>query len=602
MNLSTMRSLKAVSYLVIITLCASLTFVSPSSVIAKQKSKAKKSASRNVKSAKSSRASRQKSRPSRSRGKVAKSSKGATKGHYARVKVRGRNGKTVWKKVYVARRTPPRPASTGSAYSGGVHKYLTESWVNAQMNPSKESFVNAPPISPSSGSLPGATPGDAANMTDERALSPAVARQNNGILIPSQPTLLDEDGLPINPLVAAYSTSLVSRGFSPDNQGLIVTTLNGEVLAEHNADRLFNPASVTKVATTLTAMARLGPNFQFSTKLLTDGYLDPTTGTLKGSLYLIGSGDPAFFYENALLVADQLNRNGIYTVEGNFIVLGQFYYNFIASRESSAKAIRNTWNPATWNATARLAYSRFQAMRPLEQQRSGVTGQYPSLKILGDTIANPDGVNTSTLKPLAVHTSLPLIRILKALNDFSNNWMSAMVGNLVGGPDAVQKFLEREVGFKNEEIDIVTSSGLGSNQISPRGTVKMMRKLVSYLQKYNLKLEDMLPIAGIDEGTLKRRFTDAYRGSVVGKTGTLSSVSALAGIAYTRGKGPLLFVIYNRGGSSASFRNVQDETLKKIITLYGGPAPVHLNNMSSPRVSERMTENGKSPALVVDKQ
>jgi hypothetical protein len=85
----------------------------------------------------------------------------------------------------------------------------------------------------------------------------------------------------------------------------------------------------------------------------------------------------------------------------------------------------------------------------------------------------------------------------------------------------------------------------------------------------------------------------------VAKTGTLRGVSALAGIAHTRGRGPLLFVIYNRGGSSATFRAVQDETIKKVINLYGGPSPIRYSPTGGPRVSERAAEaNSQSPALV----
>jgi D-alanyl-D-alanine carboxypeptidase/D-alanyl-D-alanine-endopeptidase (penicillin-binding protein 4) len=105
-------------------------------------------------------------------------------------------------------------------------------------------------------------------------------------------------------------------------------------------------------------------------------------------------------------------------------------------------------------------------------------------------------------------------------------------------------------------------------------------------------VEDVLPIAGVDAGTLERRFNDAFRGSVVGKTGTLSSVSALAGVAYTRQRGALLFVIYNHGGSTHRFRAAQDETIKKVITLYGGPAPVRYATASGARVSERPAEQG----------
>lgn len=593
MILSKARGIKPALLLFVVAIIASLAFAMPYNAEAKSR-KSSKSAKVSKKSRASSRSAK------KSRGRVSRS-RGAANVKVARVKVRGRNGKMQWKRVYVARRA----SSSGGGHSTGVHKYLTQSWANAQLNPpNSEPTLAAEPPAMQSGatfeSQPALTVAELRAREEARRANPGAAAQSSStILIPTQAPQFDEEGIPVNPLVAAYASSLIARGYSAENQGFIISTLNGEILAEHNADRLFNPASVTKIATTLTAISKLGPDYRFRTTLYTDGTFDAETGTLKGSLYLVGSSDPAFFYENAMLIADQLNRSGIYTVEGDFVVLGQFYYNFSASREASAKAIRATWNPASWNAAAKSAYSRFQMMRPVEVQTGGISKQ-PSLQILGE-VKTDAYVNTSTLKQLAVHTSLPLVRVLKALNDFSNNWMAAAIGNLVGGPDAVQRFLETEVGFRGDELNIATSSGLGANQISPRGTIKMLRKLAAYLNKSKLAMADFLPVAGIDAGTLQRRFTDEYRGSVVAKTGTLSGVSALAGIAYTRSKGPLLFVIYNRGGNVSSFRAAQDDTLKRIITYYGGPAAVHYSPLEAPRVTERMSESGKSPALVVPK-
>jgi D-alanyl-D-alanine carboxypeptidase/D-alanyl-D-alanine-endopeptidase (penicillin-binding protein 4) len=412
------------------------------------------------------------------------------------------------------------------------------------------------------------------------------------------------DAIPMNPLVFAYAESLAARGYDAEKQGFIVSTLDGEILAEHNADKQFNPASVIKVATSLTAISRLGPDFRYRTSLYTDGAFDPTTGTLNGSLYVIGSGDPAFFYENVMLIADKLARNGIRTVEGDLVVLGPFYFNFSASREASARAFRACLTNDKWTTASRRAYSGFLTMRAAEERNAGKpagsktsyysanSSQPPSLKITGKTITD-GAVSTSGLRLLAVHTSLPLVRVLKGLNDFSNNWMAGVIGSLVGGPDAVQRFLESEVGLNGEELNIVTASGLGSNHISPRATIQVLRKLMIYLNSRGMQLEEILPVAGIDAGTLQRRFTDAYRGSVVAKTGTLSGVSALAGVAYTRGKGPLLFVIYNRGGSSYSFRAVQDETIKKLITLFGGPAPIRYSQTLEPSISANETRTDK---------
>lgn len=551
-----------------------LTF-SLASIEAGASPKAKKSASRaKGKAAKGKAAkgkSKNNSRASARRGNSrsrSMSSRGSKRG--GRLYARGRGRRSRWR----------RQVASAGTHGVGVHNYLSDAWtqevgLSDKRTQPRDENNPAAGISPQpAGSAPGMT-----SATDE------VTRPRIANIDPAAAP-------PMNPLVAAYTDSLATFGFSAENQGFIVTTLKGEVLAEHNADRLFNPASVTKIATSLTAISRLGPDFKFRTSLYTDGTLDPATGVLHGSLYVIGSGDPALFPENAMMIADKLNRSGIREVDGNLVVLGQFFFNFSTAREASAKAFRAVLTPDTWTAQAKASYTRFLAIRSAEDRDSGsqkappLSGP-PSLKINGQTISDPT-VNTSKLSPLAVHTSLPLLRVLKGLNDFSNNWMATVIGNLVGGPDAVERFLKTEVGFKDDEVSFATSSGLGANAISPRGTITMLRKLITYLEGKGLVPAEILPVAGVDAGTLERRFTDVYRGSVVAKTGTLSSVSALAGVAYTRQRGPLLFVIYNHGGNAHRFRSAQDETIKKVITLYGGPAPVRYATSGPAKVSERI--------------
>ncbi len=499
-------------------------------------------------------------------------SRGSRRG--GRLYARGRGRRSRWR----------RQVASAGTHGVGVHNYLSNAWTQ-EIGPSDKR------IQPGDESNPAASSG-VGEVNARINPQPATSSATDEVTRPRIANLDAAEAPPMNPLVAAYTDSLATFGFSAENQGFIVTTLKGEVLAEHNADRLFNPASVTKIATSLTAISRLGPDFKFRTSLYTDGTLDPATGVLHGSLYVIGSGDPALFPENAMMIADKLNRSGIREVDGNLVVLGQFFFNFSTAREASAKAFRAVLTPDTWTAQAKASYTRFLAIRSAEDRDSGtqkappLSGP-PSLKINGQTISDPT-VNTSKLSPLAVHTSLPLLRVLKGLNDFSNNWMATVIGNLVGGPDAVERFLKTEVGFKDDEVSFATSSGLGANAISPRGTITMLRKLITYLEGKGLVPAEILPVAGVDAGTLERRFTDVYRGSVVAKTGTLSSVSALAGVAYTRQRGPLLFVIYNHGGNAHRFRAAQDETIKKVITLYGGPAPVRYATSGPARVSERI--------------
>jgi serine-type D-Ala-D-Ala carboxypeptidase/endopeptidase (penicillin-binding protein 4) len=584
---------KTLSILIALILTFSIASASPAGRGSKSRKASARSGQKAVKGKAQARGSKAnvRGRSSRSNKLSARDSRRRDKGRRLSARGRGRQHRSRWRGQVAS--------STPSHHSAGVHNFLAREWTRAQDPAGRSTPSGQPDSETPSLSVSGTTLSPASAVGGAGAPDPDTAKAK--ALNPDS----DEEP-PLNPLVTAYTDSLAARGFGADNQGFIVTTLKGEVLAEHNADRLFNPASVTKIATSLTAISRLGPDFKFRTSLYTDGAVDPATGILHGSLFVIGSGDPVFFYENAIMIADKLNRAGIREVEGNLVVLGQFYFNFSTSREASAKTFRSTLSSDTWNAAAKAAYPRFLAMRAAEsrmnnggqsqgQPASWPTGP-PSLTVHGETLTDPN-VNTTTLKLLAVHTSLPLVSVLKGLNDFSNNWMATVIGNLVGGTDAVERFLKTEVGFKEDEVQFATPSGLGANYISPRGTISILRKLIAYLDSKGLALENILPIAGVDGGTLERRYTDAFRGSVVAKTGTLNGVSALAGVAYTRQKGPLLFVIYNRGGSPHTFRIIQDETMKKIITLFGGPAPARYTPPGAPRVSERTEGATQSTGL-----
>jgi D-alanyl-D-alanine carboxypeptidase/D-alanyl-D-alanine-endopeptidase (penicillin-binding protein 4) len=71
----------------------------------------------------------------------------------------------------------------------------------------------------------------------------------------------------------------------------IVDADTGKTIYEQNVDRLFTPASNTKLFTTAVAMATLGPNYKVETTIETNGILEPT-GRLKGDLIIVGRGDP----------------------------------------------------------------------------------------------------------------------------------------------------------------------------------------------------------------------------------------------------------------------------------------------------------------------
>jgi len=65
----------------------------------------------------------------------------------------------------------------------------------------------------------------------------------------------------------------------------------GKVLYSLNADKLFVPASTTKILTEGTLLAKLGTDYRFHTRVYRTGPID-RHGVLKGDLILVASGDP----------------------------------------------------------------------------------------------------------------------------------------------------------------------------------------------------------------------------------------------------------------------------------------------------------------------
>lgn len=81
-----------------------------------------------------------------------------------------------------------------------------------------------------------------------------------------------------------------ARGFEGAHWGLLVVdTATGRTLFERNADRMFCPASVTKLFSTAAALVDLGPDHRFKTPVVRRG--EVVDGTLRGDLILVAKGD-----------------------------------------------------------------------------------------------------------------------------------------------------------------------------------------------------------------------------------------------------------------------------------------------------------------------
>jgi D-alanyl-D-alanine carboxypeptidase/D-alanyl-D-alanine-endopeptidase (penicillin-binding protein 4) len=190
----------------------------------------------------------------------------------------------------------------------------------------------------------------------------------------------------------------------------------------------------------------------------------------------------------------------------------------------------------------------------------------------------------SNLHLLFTHESAPIHEIIKATLCYSNNYLAERLGEMLGGPYAVARIVQQGASIDPEQFNIQTSSGLGINRVTPMAMMKLLRSFRDDLSRYRMTFADVMPVAGVDKGTLEERFdTDFSKGSVVGKTGTLGQTdggaSALAGEMNTR-NGRLLFVIFNMHGSVSRFRAFQNLYVSMIQGQFGGAAPLDYTPVS----------------------
>jgi D-alanyl-D-alanine carboxypeptidase/D-alanyl-D-alanine-endopeptidase (penicillin-binding protein 4) len=92
---------------------------------------------------------------------------------------------------------------------------------------------------------------------------------------------------------------------------------SGSTLYQHNPRARLIPASNLKLLTTAAAMDVLGPQYRFSTQLLSNGTQQGER--LAGNLYLRGLGDPTTQFADYQALAAQLASQGVRQVQGDLV-------------------------------------------------------------------------------------------------------------------------------------------------------------------------------------------------------------------------------------------------------------------------------------------
>ena len=346
----------------------------------------------------------------------------------------------------------------------------------------------------------------------------------------------------------------------------VVSAGKYDLLYSYNPQNKQIPASVTKIVTAALALTQLGLDYKFKTVVYTDdsNFKD---GVINGNIYLKGYGDPDLNSSDIIYLAKQIHEKGIKEITGNIIYDESFFDN-----QHYTLGYNNDTDQRYWPYVSALNLDKnYGGYDPAYTAGELLATDLTSLGVSFNGTVTAGTTPTQSVKQLT-EVSHSIEDVLAYMNKTSNNHSAITLFKGVGAkkygpPGTFDKGsraaieLLTSIGCNREEFEILEGSGLTRYNYM---TADMMIRLLKYLYDdedlFNI-FYNTLAIAGVD-GTIQHRMvgTEAEK-NVHAKTGTINSVSALAGYAVTRDMELLIFYISMNGysGSSSYYRGLQDD-------------------------------------------
>lgn len=330
--------------------------------------------------------------------------------------------------------------------------------------------------------------------------------------------------------------------FETSQVGIMIYDLTADsVLFQHNARQMLRPASTMKLVTAITALDRLGTNYNLSTKVYYTGTI--SNGRLNGDIYCVGGFDPMVDMEDIKAFAQQLHQMGIDTIRGRIIA------------DCTMKEDLDYGEGWCWDDDN-------PRLKPLMVGREdifvdGLIQEMMNNGIIIEELQISEGRCSSNATHVATrsHSIDQLLdRMMKMSDNFYAEALFYQIAASTGHRPAkasdarsVVKKLISKLGLGSQPYKIADGSGLSLyNYVSAELETKLLR--YAWLQGELFDhLYFSLPIAGTD-GTLEKRMgRTAADGNVRAKTGTLTGISSLAGYCEAENGHQLCFSIINQG-------------------------------------------------------
>jgi D-alanyl-D-alanine carboxypeptidase/D-alanyl-D-alanine-endopeptidase (penicillin-binding protein 4) len=325
-----------------------------------------------------------------------------------------------------------------------------------------------------------------------------------------------------------------------------------------NASKMYEVASLSKIATSYWALANLGAKYRFKTTI----QVTPVSQEIY-DVHIAGGRDPFFGRELTFFLISELSRLNIRNVrtlsfDENFV----FYWDV---REKPIPTIKPVPEKIEANLRQRLKFNpkQYQSARAAAQSVGITMEAAPRVKISSVQFRSKQNFTmTSETKTLELR-SVPLHRYIKEMNRNSNNHVADRMFEFLGGHAPFQDFIKAQLGFDAEDIHFINGSGDSIsiensegkkvklyNKASCDALVHILDATRGLLRSVNMDLEDVMSVSGTDSrSTLHGRYSAAsLSGAMVAKTGTVDPAVALAGMISTENGDVYFGILYHTDG------------------------------------------------------
>jgi len=358
--------------------------------------------------------------------------------------------------------------------------------------------------------------------------------------------------------------------------GYVFDLTEGRALFSMRANVLHPPASVEKLYTATTVLARMGASARLQTQVLGSGHLTET-GEWVGDLFLRGGGDPTFgsrafiraHYGGAGAsvesLASQLVHDGIRRVSGR-IEGDESYFDSLRGEPSSGYAsdpyLEGTLSALSFNRGETGAYRGHHgpAEYAAHQLVLALRADHVSVAHGSGAASTPTG--TSALASVSSPTVSELLSLMLPPSDnfFAETLVKDLgaryggAGSTSAGASVVRGTIASLIGVHPRVVD---GSGLSREDLTaPEQVVALLRYLNS--SPLGSVVHGALAVAG-HTGTLSDRMLhSAATGRCRAKTGTLTGVSNLAGYCEAANGHLVAFAFFNDEIAIETARSLQD--------------------------------------------